>query len=84
MFWALIIGLIVGAVAKMLMPGKDPGGLFVTMILGVVGAMLAQWIGLTAGWYTQDQAPGFIASVVGSVIVLALYRAVIGGKTRTV
>jgi uncharacterized membrane protein YeaQ/YmgE (transglycosylase-associated protein family) len=83
MIWALVIGLIVGAVAKMIMPGKDPGGFIVTMILGVVGAMFAQWIGLTAGWYTQDQAPGFIASVVGAIIVLTIYRAVVGRRTRT-
>lgn len=84
MVWALLIGLVVGAVAKAIMPGKDPGGIIVTMILGVVGSMLAHWIGLTAGWYSQDQAPGFIAAVLGAVIVLAIYRAVIGGRTRTV
>lgn len=82
MIWALVIGLIVGAVAKMLMPGKDPGGVIVTMLIGVVGAMLAHWIGLTVGWYQQDQAPGFIASVLGAIILLWGYRMLIGGRTR--
>lgn len=84
MIWALVIGLVVGAVAKMLMPGRDPGGFIVTMLLGVAGAMVAHWIGLTAGWYAQDQAPGFIASVVGAVILLAVYRMVLGGRTSSV
>lgn len=84
MIWALVIGLIVGAVAKLLMPGRDPGGFIVTMLLGVAGAMVAQWIGLSAGWYQQDQAPGFIASVLGAVILLWIYRAVLGGRTRAV
>lgn len=84
MIWALVIGLVVGAVAKFLMPGKDPGGWIITMLLGVAGSMVAHWIGLTAGWYTQDQAPGFIASVVGAVILLVVYRLVLGGRTRTV
>ena len=84
MIWALVIGLVVGAVAKMLMPGRDPGGFIVTILLGIAGAMVAHWIGLTAGWYTQDQAPGFIASVLGAVILLWLYRMVLGGRTRAV
>lgn len=84
MIWALFIGLIVGAVAKLLMPGKDPGGIIVTMLIGVAGSMIANWIGLAAGWYQQDQAPGFIASVLGAIILLWGYRAITGGKTRTV
>lgn len=84
MIWALVIGLVVGAVAKMLMPGRDPGGWVVTMLLGVAGAMVAHWIGLTAGWYQPDQAPGFFAAVLGAIIILAIYRAVLGGRTRTV
>lgn len=84
MIWALVIGLVVGAIAKMLMPGKDPGGFIVTMLIGVVGAMLAQWIGLAAGWYAQNEAPGFIASIVGSMLLLWGYRALVGGRTRAV
>lgn len=84
MIWALVIGLVVGAVAKLLMPGKDPGGIIVTMLIGVVGAMLANWIGMAAGWYDQGQAPGFIASVLGSMILLFGYRMLVGGRTRTV
>ena len=84
MIWALVIGLIVGAVAKLLMPGRDPGGFIVTMLIGVAGSVVAHWIGLAAGWYTQDQAPGFIASVLGSIILLWGYRALTKGRTRTV
>ena len=84
MIWAIVIGLIVGAIAKMLMPGKDPGGFIVTILLGIAGAVVAQWIGLTAGWYGQDQAPGIIASVIGAIILLWLYRMVLGGRTRSV
>lgn len=84
MIWALVIGLLVGAVAKFLMPGKDPGGIFVTILIGIAGSMLANWIGLAAGWYQQDQAPGFVASVLGAIILLWGYRTLIGGKSRTV
>ena len=84
MIWALVIGLVVGAVAKLLMPGKDPGGIIVTMLIGVVGAMLAHWIGGAAGWYAQGEAPGFVASVIGAMILLFGYRMLIGGRTRTV
>lgn len=84
MIWALVIGLIVGAVAKFIMPGKDPGGIIVTMLIGVVGAVLAQWIGLSVGWYAQNEAPGFLASVIGAVILLAIFRAMTSGRTRPV
>lgn len=75
--WALIVGLVVGAVAKLVMPGKDPGGLIVTMLLGIVGSVLAGFLGRSLGLYhARDAAPGFIASVIGAVIILALYRVV--------
>jgi len=72
--WMLIIGLIVGAVAKLIMPGKDPGGIIVTMILGIVGALLAGWLGRMLGWYAEGEPAGFIASVVGAIILLVIYR----------
>ena len=72
--WAFIIGLVVGVVAKLLMPGKDPGGFFVTGLLGIAGSLLATWLGQAIGWYTAGQAAGFITSVIGAVILLALYR----------
>jgi uncharacterized membrane protein YeaQ/YmgE (transglycosylase-associated protein family) len=76
--WAIIIGLIVGAVAKFIMPGRDPGGIIVTILLGIGGSVLATWIGQAVGWYGPGQGAGFIASVIGAIIILAIYRAVAG------
>jgi uncharacterized membrane protein YeaQ/YmgE (transglycosylase-associated protein family) len=70
----LIVGLIVGALAKLVMPGKDPGGIIITMVLGIAGAFIAGALGRSLGWYQLGEGPGIIASVVGSVILLALYR----------
>jgi uncharacterized membrane protein YeaQ/YmgE (transglycosylase-associated protein family) len=72
--WALIIGVVVGAIAKLLMPGKDPGGFIVTMLLGIAGAFVGTWLGRALGLYGADQSAGFIASIVGAVVLLALYR----------
>ena len=82
--WMLIIGLIVGAIAKLLMPGKDPGGMLITMLLGVVGAMIAGFIGRAAGWYNAGEPAGFIASVIGAILVLAVYRMAMGRRTPRV
>lgn len=71
---ALIVGLIVGVVAKMLMPGRDPGGFFVTALLGIAGAMVATFLGRSMGWYLPGEAGGFIASVIGAMVLLFLYR----------
>ncbi|MCK8786702.1 GlsB/YeaQ/YmgE family stress response membrane protein [Roseomonas sp. NAR14] len=76
--WTLIIGLVVGAIAKLLMPGRDPGGFIITILLGIVGAFVATFLGQSVGWYGPGQAAGFIASVVGAVIVLWIYRLVVG------
>jgi uncharacterized membrane protein YeaQ/YmgE (transglycosylase-associated protein family) len=76
--WAIIIGLIVGAVAKFIMPGRDPGGIIVTILLGIGGSVLATWIGQAVGWYAPGQGAGFIASIIGAIIILAIYRAVAG------
>ncbi len=78
---ALIIGLIAGAVAKLIMPGKDPGGFFVTMGLGVLGAIVATFLGRAVGWYHEGESAGFIAAVVGSIIILAIYRLIKGRRT---
>jgi len=79
--WMLIIGLIVGAVAKLLMPGKDPGGFIVTILIGIVGALIAGFLGRALGWYHEGDAPGFIASVLGAILLLWLYRVITKGRT---
>jgi uncharacterized membrane protein YeaQ/YmgE (transglycosylase-associated protein family) len=80
--WSLIVGLIVGAIAKAVMPGKDPGGILITMLLGIAGAVVAGFIGRSLGWYQAgDAGPGIIASVIGAVILLAGYR-LISGRRR--
>ena len=79
--FTLIIGLIAGAVAKFLMPGKDPGGFIITIILGIAGAFVGTWIGQTVGWYQPGAQAGFIASVVGAMLLLFLYRMFSGRKT---
>jgi len=75
MIGALIIGLIAGAIAKMLMPGKDPGGWIVTALLGVAGAALAHFIGSRTGMYAEGEPAGLLAAVLGSVLILWAYRA---------
>jgi len=82
--WTLIIGLLVGLVAKALMPGKDPGGFIVTALLGIAGAFIANFIGRSMNWYADGQPAGFIASVIGAIALLAIYRMVIGRKSRDV
>lgn len=81
MFWGIIIGLIVGAVAKFLMPGKDPGGIIITILIGIVGAILAGWIGGAMGFYREGEPVGFIASVLGAMLLLFGYRIILGRKT---
>ena len=73
--WVFVIGLIVGLVAKLLMPGKDPGGFIITGLLGIAGSLLATWVGQNVfGWYQEGQSAGFIMSVVGAVILLWIYH----------
>jgi uncharacterized membrane protein YeaQ/YmgE (transglycosylase-associated protein family) len=78
--WTIIIGLIVGALAKLVMPGKDPGGIIITILLGIVGAFVGTFIGRALGLYGPGQAAGWIMSVIGAIIVLAIYRAVVGRR----
>ncbi|HEX2860449.1 MAG TPA: GlsB/YeaQ/YmgE family stress response membrane protein [Lacunisphaera sp.] len=68
------IGLLVGIIAKFLMPGDDPGGLIVTILLGIAGAGIAGYAGRAAGWYEPGEAVGFLASVAGAIVLLVLYR----------
>ena len=78
--WMLIIGLVVGAIAKLIVPGRDPGGIIITMLLGIAGSFLAGWIGRAVGWYQPGQSAGFIASIIGAIIILAIYH-LIRGRT---
>lgn len=74
--WTLIIGLLAGIVAKLLMPGRDPGGFIITMLLGVAGAFVATYLGQALGWYEAGEGAGFIGAVVGAVILLIIYRVI--------
>jgi uncharacterized membrane protein YeaQ/YmgE (transglycosylase-associated protein family) len=83
--WTLIIGLVVGAIAKLIMPGRDPGGIIVTMLIGVAGALLAGFLGRALGWYSNPgEGPGIIASIVGALVLLFLYRLFTGRRGTTV
>lgn len=77
----IVIGLIVGALAKLVMPGRDPGGIFITILIGIVGSMLAGWAGANLfHWYQDGSAPGWIASIIGAVVLLAIYRMVVARR----
>jgi uncharacterized membrane protein YeaQ/YmgE (transglycosylase-associated protein family) len=82
--WAIIIGFIVGIVAKLLMPGRDGGGFFLTALLGIVGALVATFLGQAMGIYAAGQSAGFIASVIGAIIVLFVYHLVRGRRRPVV
>jgi uncharacterized membrane protein YeaQ/YmgE (transglycosylase-associated protein family) len=82
MLWMILVGLLVGAVAKVLMPGRDPGGAVITILIGIAGSILAGFIGRFAGWYAEGEPAGFIASILGAIILLFWYRALTGqGKS---
>jgi uncharacterized membrane protein YeaQ/YmgE (transglycosylase-associated protein family) len=80
--WEAIIGLIVGAVAKFLMPGKDPGGIFITMALGIAGSIVATFLGQTIGWYKAGESAGFLMSIAGAVLLLFIYRLIRGKMAK--
>ena len=79
--WTLIIGLVVGAIAKLLMPGKDPGGCIITILLGIAGAFVAGYLGRLLNWYQPGQPAGFIASVIGAMLLLLIYRLIAGRRS---
>jgi len=76
--WMLVVGLVVGALAKLFMPGRDPGGVIVTMLIGLAGAALAGFLGRAVGWYNAGETGGFIASILGAILLLVIYRALVG------
>ncbi|CAI3922411.1 Uncharacterized membrane protein YeaQ/YmgE [Commensalibacter communis] len=75
--WAIIIGFIIGAIAKFLMPGKQPGGFIITVILGIAGSSFATWLGKALNIYHEGQSAGFIFSVIGALILLYIYKKVV-------
>lgn len=81
--WAAIIGLAVGALAKLIMPGKDPGGIWITMALGILGSIVGTYLGRLIGWYTEGQSAGFLMSLVGAIVLLAIYRLIRGKAAMT-
>lgn len=80
--WTLLIGLVVGALAKLIMPGRDPGGIIVTMLLGIGGSFVAGFLGRAVGWYHPHEVPGILASIGGAVLILAIYRLVLRRRAR--
>jgi uncharacterized membrane protein YeaQ/YmgE (transglycosylase-associated protein family) len=81
--WTIIIGLVVGALAKLIMPGRDGGGILMTIVLGIVGSLLAGFLGRSMGLYDRGEGAGIIASIIGAVLVLAIYRAVTHNRHRS-
>jgi len=77
----ILFGLVVGALAKLVMPGRDPGGIIITMLLGIAGAVIGGFVGRSLGWYGEGGAAGFLMSFVGAVALLAIYRMFAGRKT---
>jgi uncharacterized membrane protein YeaQ/YmgE (transglycosylase-associated protein family) len=79
----IIFGLIVGALAKLVMPGRDPGGIIVTILLGIAGALLGGFLGRSLGWYGPTDGAGFLMSFLGAILLLFIYRMAVGRRART-
>lgn len=79
--WVIIIGLIAGAIAKLIMPGKDPGGFIITIIIGIVGSVLFTYLGQALGIYREGESAGLIGAIIGAVILLAIYHLFTRGRT---
>ena len=73
----IVIGLVAGGIAKLLMPGRDPGGCIVTILLGIAGALLAGFLGRAVGWYNENEGAGFLAAIVGAFLILFIYRMIV-------
>ena len=72
--WIVVIGFVIGLIARLLMPGRDPGGFILTILLGIAGSFVATYIGQHFGWYRQGQPAGFIGAILGSILILLVYR----------
>ena len=81
MLYTILIGLVAGVIAKFLTPGRDPGGWIITILLGIAGSYVGTFLGRTIGHYQEGQTAGFIASVIGAVVLLLIYRLFTKGKT---
>lgn len=79
----ILFGLVVGIIAKLLMPGRDPGGFIITILLGIVGALFGGWIGRALGMYGPNQSAGFFMALLGAIVLLGIYRLVMGKRTIT-
>jgi uncharacterized membrane protein YeaQ/YmgE (transglycosylase-associated protein family) len=77
----IIFGLIVGAIAKLVMPGRDPGGIIITMALGIAGALLGGFLGRALGWYGPNDGAGFFMSLLGAILLLWIYRMIVARRT---
>ena len=77
----MLFGLIVGALAKLVMPGRDPGGIIVTMLIGIVGALIGGWLGRAVGWYGPNDSAGYFVSILGAILLLWIYRMVAARRT---
>jgi uncharacterized membrane protein YeaQ/YmgE (transglycosylase-associated protein family) len=76
----IVIGLVAGGIAKLLMPGRDPGGCIITILLGIAGALIAGWIGHAVGWYGENEGAGFLAAIVGAFLILLIYRLIVRNR----
>ena len=83
LIWIAIVGLIAGALAKFIMPGKDPGGIWITMALGIAGAFVANFLGGALGWYGGGHNAGIIGSTIGAIVILLIYRMVKGRSAKS-
>jgi len=83
LLWTALIGLIVGALAKFIMPGKDPGGIFITMLIGIAGSFLGTWIGRLVGHYGPEDSAGFLMSLIGALILLGIYHLIRRSRATT-
>ena len=80
LLYTILIGLVIGVVAKLLMPGRDPGGCIITILLGIAGSFLASYLGRAMGWYHEGEPAGFVFSVIGAMILLLIYRMIFGKR----